>query len=201
MAKIQIRNYTQIMALIISIIIFFLCLCYASQCWSNVIYNDAVQDSNKNFLRDKNGNCVRTKWETTFDPCREKIYVVELLENMYESKIYFDFDKYNLKDSEKEKIRAVAEVIKEHQIEAIKIVGYTDKIGGDEYNHKLSHKRADAVRDYLCSLVTLKSSRIEIGGFGKAKPIKTCPESLKGNALINCLAPNRRAEVEVDYMD
>ena len=127
-----------------------------------------------------------------------KIYVTEILEKMDESKIFFGFDHASLSEVEKAKIRKVAQIVKENKIDAVKIVGFTDKIGSAEYNNELSLRRANAVKAYLGTLVTLKSSKVEMRALGKTHPIKECP-NMERSKLIECLAPNRRVEIEVDY--
>jgi OOP family OmpA-OmpF porin len=76
----------------------------------------------------------------------------------------------------------------------IRIVGHTDHIGPEEYNQILSERRADAVKDYLVSSGVVPAF-IETSGVGSANPIVTC-DNMRGAALLECLAPNRRAEVE-----
>ncbi len=84
------------------------------------------------------------------------------------------------------------------QVVAVTIVGYTDRIGPDDYNRKLSQRRADTVKAYLESH-RLDAQRVESVGRGKSDPVTT-PEAckgLRGQRLIKCLAPDRRVEIEV----
>jgi OOP family OmpA-OmpF porin len=85
------------------------------------------------------------------------------------------------------------------QKQKLQIRGYTDRIGNDEYNLDLSRRRADAVRDYLVSK-GLVPGFIETQGFGKADPVVECPGK-QGAALIDCLAPNRRTEIEFSAVE
>lgn len=90
-------------------------------------------------------------------------------------------------------------VAKIHQIGNVKFInvnGHTDRLGGAQYNQKLSEKRADAVKAYLVSK-GVDASKIETYGFGKTQPVKSCPDQKSRKALIACLAPNRRVEVEI----
>src|ERR671939_528027 len=66
----------------------------------------------------------------------------------------------------------------------------------DEANQKLSEKRAEAVRAYLISK-GVDAAKVETFGFGKTTPVKSCPDQKNRSALIECLAPNRRVEVEI----
>jgi len=90
-------------------------------------------------------------------------------------------------------------VAKIHQIGNIKFInvnGHTDRLGAALYNQKLSEKRADAVKAYLVSK-GVDASKIETYGFGKTQPVHACPGKMSRKALIACLAPNRRVEVEI----
>ena len=83
----------------------------------------------------------------------------------------------------------------------ISIAGYTDRLGSVQYNQKLSERRAAAVKAYLVKQGA-DGSKIETTGYGKAYmgttlPVAVCPDQKDRKALIACLAPNRRAEIEV----
>ena len=80
-------------------------------------------------------------------------------------------------------------------ISNVDITGYTDRLGSDKYNQKLSERRANAVRDYLVSK-GVDGSRLRASGKGEANPIVTDCKQKKKSDLIACLAPNRRVEVE-----
>ena len=83
------------------------------------------------------------------------------------------------------------------KLELVLVTGHTDRIGTQQYNQKLSERRADAVRDYLVSK-GVPRDRIETLGMGKTQPVPgvVCTQT-NMKALIACLAPNRRVEVEV----
>lgn len=76
----------------------------------------------------------------------------------------------------------------------IVIVGYTDRLGSDDYNQKLSERRALAVKNYLMNK-GIESNRLRAEGRGEADPVTMCDEQNKA-ALISCLSPNRRVEIE-----
>lgn len=69
----------------------------------------------------------------------------------------------------------------------VEVRGYTDNVGGDEFNVKLSDKRANAVRDYLISQ-GIDPYRITANGFGKKYPVAT-------NRSAAGRAENRRVEL------
>ena len=81
-------------------------------------------------------------------------------------------------------------------LDQILISGHTDRIGSQQYNQKLSERRADVVKAYLVKK-GLPAAKIETIGMGKTLPIKSCADGKSRKALIECLAPNRRAVVEI----
>jgi OOP family OmpA-OmpF porin len=81
-------------------------------------------------------------------------------------------------------------------VELILVSGYTDRLGSQQYNQKLSEKRADAVKAYLVKK-GVDAAKIDTMGMGKTLQIKSCPDGKDRKALIACLAPNRRAVVEI----
>jgi OOP family OmpA-OmpF porin len=83
------------------------------------------------------------------------------------------------------------------RLELVLVTGHTDRIGSQAYNQKLSERRADTVRNYLVSKGVPKD-KIETLGMGKTQPLPNVVCNQKERkALIACLAPNRRVEVEV----
>ena len=76
----------------------------------------------------------------------------------------------------------------------IVIVGHTDRLGSDAYNQKLSERRADSVKNYIASK-GIEARRLQVVGKGEGEPVVQCTETKKA-ALIECLAPNRRVEID-----
>jgi OOP family OmpA-OmpF porin len=82
------------------------------------------------------------------------------------------------------------------ELRSVNINGHTDRLGSSPYNQKLSERRADAVRTYLVSR-GMDGSKIQSHGYGKTSPVKACPAQKDRKALIACLGPNRRVEIEI----
>lgn len=82
---------------------------------------------------------------------------------------------------------------------SVVVVGYTDRIGSESYNHKLSEQRARSVVDYLVSK-GIPAESISSRGMGKSDPVtgSKCEGIKNRKALIACLAPDRRVEIEVE---
>ena len=115
------------------------------------------------------------------------------------SKALFDFDKAVLKPEGKAAIDSeiIAKLPSVQKLELVLVTGHTDRIGTQQYNQKLSERRADAVRDYLVSK-GVPRDRIETLGMGKTQPVPGVVCNQKAlKELIACLAPNRRVEIEV----
>ena len=111
--------------------------------------------------------------------------------------LLFPFDGSTLSSQGKKAISDVVASSKNLQNTEFEVYGYTDRIGSDAYNQKLSQKRADAVTSELQAegVNTVKASE----GRGKASPVtgNKC-DSVKGRqAVIDCLAPDRRVEIVV----
>ncbi len=79
--------------------------------------------------------------------------------------------------------------------EIVHVIGHSDRIGNAKANLDLSNKRAIAVRKYLVEK-GVPADRITAVGRGAVEPIVTC-DDVGGDALIACLAPNRRVEIRV----
>lgn len=114
----------------------------------------------------------------------------------------FDFDKATLKAEGRKTLDDLVSRMAGVDLEVVTSTGYTDRIGKDAYNMKLSQRRADAVKTYLVNK-GVNANVITATGKGKADPVVNCPNpSKKGNIknfkqLIKCLQPNRRAVIEV----
>ncbi len=110
----------------------------------------------------------------------------------------FDFDKASLKADGKAMLDDLARVLQGAKYEVILAIGHADRIGTRVYNQKLSERRAATVKSYLVSK-GIEPNRIYAEGKGETQPV-TKPGDCKGKrgkALIACLQPDRRVDVEV----
>jgi len=110
-----------------------------------------------------------------------------LIVNM--SDVLFDFNKYTLKPEAREKLAKVSGILLAYPNLKLQVEGYTDNIGSDEYNQKLSEERAGSVRDYLVSQ-NVAADNISAQGFGKTHPIAD-------NSTSSGRAENRRVQMVV----
>ncbi len=101
--------------------------------------------------------------------------------------ITFDTNRRNLKSDFYDVLDSVAIVVKEYNKTTIVVAGYTDSVGSDAYNQKLSEDRARSVADFLVNK-KVNPARIELVGFGEKNPVASNKTS-KGRSL------NRRVEI------
>jgi outer membrane protein OmpA-like peptidoglycan-associated protein len=110
-----------------------------------------------------------------------------LIVNM--SDVLFDFNKYSLKPEAREKLAKVSGILVAYPSLKLQVEGYTDNIGSEEYNQKLSEERADGVREYLISQ-SVVDANVTAKGLGKSDPIAD-------NSTNQGRAQNRRVELVV----
>ena len=84
----------------------------------------------------------------------------------------FDTGKYSLKPGAREKLAKVAGILLAYPGLNIAVGGYTDNVGGDEMNQKLSENRAGSVRDYSVQQGVATAS-VSATGFGNTLPVAT----------------------------
>ena len=114
------------------------------------------------------------------------------------SDVTFAFGKSTLKPEASTALDGIYGEIAQVANPAVAVNGYADRIGKDAANLKLSQRRAETVANYLVSK-GVNSNAITATGYGEANPVTgaTC-DAVKGRkALIACLAPDRRVEVQV----
>ncbi len=102
--------------------------------------------------------------------------------------IHFDFDKAVIKDEYKPKIDEIIEILKKEPTYKAVVAGHTDSIGTEEYNMKLSQRRADALKNYMVSK-GISPDRIKTEAYGETRPIAS-------NATPEGRAQNRRDEAK-----
>lgn len=98
--------------------------------------------------------------------------------------IYFDYDKYDVREDAKQTLKAVADYLRKNMAQKLLIEGHCDERGTSEYNLGLGDKRAKSAKDFLVSL-GVPSSRIDTISYGKEKP--ACGEHTE-----DCWAKSRR---------
>ncbi len=105
------------------------------------------------------------------------------------SDVLFNTGKYSLMPGAREKLAKVAGILMAYPGLNIEVGGYTDNVGGDEMNQKLSENRAGAVRDYLVT-EGVANNTVTSKGFGNTLPVASNDNSAGRQS-------NRRVELVV----
>lgn len=116
-------------------------------------------------------------------------------------KSLFDFNKSVLRPDATAALdnEVVAKKSDVKSVSSVTVNGHADRLGSNEYNQKLSEKRAEVVKAYLVGK-GVPANNVETFGFGKTQPaqgVAKCEDSLGRKKLIECLQPHRRVEVEL----
>ncbi len=107
----------------------------------------------------------------------------------FDSGILFDVNQYAVKSAARTNIENLAVSLKNNPETTILVVGHTDASGSDEYNRRLSERRAKAVKDYALGQ-GISSSRLSVEGRGESEPIAD-------NTTEDGKAQNRRVEIVI----
>lgn len=112
----------------------------------------------------------------------------------------FEFDKAVITPAGTQALDDFVAQVKGVQLEVVLARGHADRIGSDAYNQTLSEKRANAVKDFLVSR-GIDANRVYVEGKGESEPkttdcTKLGAENGRNRKLVECLAPDRRVELE-----
>jgi peptidoglycan-associated lipoprotein len=99
--------------------------------------------------------------------------------------VYFDYDKADIRESERATLSKNADVLKKYDFLRVTVEGHCDERGTVEYNLALGERRAKAAFDYLVSL-GVSADRLRTVSYGKEVPV--CTQSNE-----ECWQKNRRA--------
>lgn len=105
------------------------------------------------------------------------------------SDVLFDVDKATLRAGAREKLARIAGILSAHPDLKIQIEGHTDSTGADDYNQRLSERRAESVRGYLMDQ-KIGQAIVATAGFGESRPVAT-------NGTAEGRQQNRRVELVV----
>jgi peptidoglycan-associated lipoprotein len=109
----------------------------------------------------------------------------QLASSLSQEVVYFDFDKYNIRNDQMANVQEVANLLKDNKTNyTVRIEGNCDEWGSDEYNYALGLKRAKVVKNALIDLGVDKN-KLTIISYGESNPICTAHNK-------ECWAKNRR---------
>jgi outer membrane protein OmpA-like peptidoglycan-associated protein len=136
----------------------------------------------------EDANAVREKLRTQLNSVLQTSETARgLIVNM--SDVLFDTGKYTLKSTTQISLAKVAGILQAYPGLKVQVEGYTDSVGSDDYNQKLSENRAAAVKDFLASQGVSQTS-MSSAGFGKNSPVAD-------NTTASGRAQNRRVNMVV----
>ena len=166
----------------------------AAYCW---VHGDGDEDGDG--VPDSRDKCPGTPHGVTVDangcpppaPVVEEAVVVKE-ETIVIRDVHFQFDKATLTESDKEVLDKVATRLKgESSTAQLTVTGYTDSVGSDAYNQKLSDRRAHSVVEYLIEQGVPRSSFVSVVGAGESNPVAD-------NSTADGRAQNRRTEIKIN---
>ncbi|GAA7767825.1 outer membrane protein Omp18 [Helicobacter pylori] len=135
---------------------------------------------------------VQEKQEPKEEPKQESAPVVEekpaVESGTIIASIYFDFDKYEIKESDQETLDEIVQKTKENHMQVL-LEGNTDEFGSSEYNQALGVKRTLSVKNALV-IKGVEKDMIKTISFGETKP--KCTQKTK-----ECYRENRRVDVKL----
>ena len=102
--------------------------------------------------------------------------------------VHFAFDKATIRKSDEKELRKAIAFIKKYPGYKVKLEGHTDSVGTEEYNLRLSDRRAEAVKNYLIKAGAVGKESITSVGYGETKPVAS-------NKTKAGRAKNRRTEI------
>ncbi|WP_028237812.1 OmpA family protein [Stutzerimonas azotifigens] len=105
--------------------------------------------------------------------------------------VKFDFDRAQVREESYAEIKNLADFMQQYPQTSTTVEGHTDSVGTDQYNQRLSERRANAVRDVLVNQYGLESNRVNAIGYGESRPVAD-------NATEEGRQINRRVEAEVE---
>ncbi len=105
------------------------------------------------------------------------------------SNITFNTDEYLIKNEFYDTLDSVGKVLYKYEDTQLEVIGHTDSTGDDQYNMKLSQRRANSVASYLENR-GIQAERLAILGMGETQPIAD-------NSTANGRAQNRRVELYI----
>jgi outer membrane protein OmpA-like peptidoglycan-associated protein len=103
--------------------------------------------------------------------------------------ILFDFDRYNLKPDVRRIVERIGHTLASVGLNSVRVYGYTDGVGTDAYNIRLSKRRAETVAIELVD-TGVATGRVDTIGKGKRDPVRD-------NRTAAGRAQNRRAAIVV----
>jgi len=114
------------------------------------------------------------------------------------SNLYYDYDKYNIRPDAEIDLEHVYKLMNMYKTMRISLLSHTDSRGTDDYNARLSQKRAIAARDYLIAK-GISPDRLGSLGVGEELPVNECTNDVDCDEDAHQL--NRRTEIQITALN
>lgn len=105
--------------------------------------------------------------------------------------LLFDYDQAQLKPEALASLEKLGALIQRNPQAVFQIEGHSDSFGSDEYNMSLSQRRADLVKDWLITAMSIPAEKVSAQGYGKTRLIAPATGSIEEQAI------NRRVEIVI----
>ena len=148
---------------------------------------DKLSENQNLDLRNIKQDSVISQTDFSLEPIQ--VAVISEKTTISLNNVFFDFDKAELKKESYPELNRIVKMLSEKSTVEIEVGGHTDNVGADEYNLKLSERRAQAVASYFEQQGVAKS-RITVTYFGETKP-------LESNETVPGRKKNRRVEFRI----
>ncbi|MFD2203776.1 OmpA family protein [Shivajiella indica] len=123
---------------------------------------------------------------------RYKMAAIPYKTKLLSANVYYDFDKSNIRDSEKPTLERIGNLMVENPHTVLYVSSHTDSRASNAYNEGLSERRATSVNKYLTSL-GISPERIKLEWFGEERPVNDCGDGQPCSESNHQL--NRRSEL------
>ena len=165
----------------------------AAYCW---VHGDG--DADGDGVPDSRDKCPDTPKGVKVDAAGCPIVAVVVVETVVVKEetivvrdVHFEFNSAKLTAADKDKLNVNAARLKKDAVNAqLKVTGYTDSVGSDAYNLKLSKERAQSVVEYLIASGIPRNQFASVTGAGESSPVAS-------NQTPEGRAQNRRTEIQI----
>lgn len=175
-------------------------------------YNVSIPTSNATFMGcqyrlsfDSNGILESADWRKSVCDLMYRQFIVsgasvddprvEVFSLM--SDVLFDFNEYRLTTSGQQEVDSfINQLLSKYHNPVVTITGHTDLLGSNQANMNLSKLRAREVGKRFLE-EGLSKQNLLIKGVGETSPVVVCEDDQRDDALLDCLMPNRRVEIEI----
>jgi len=110
--------------------------------------------------------------------------------------VLFDFDKWDIRSDAEATLKKVGGIIMAYKSSQVTITGHTDSKGAEDYNQRLSEKRAGSVKEWLSENAGVSPDIMKTAGYGETRPMAPNANS-DGSDNIEGRQKNRRVEIVI----